>query len=123
MTPDLDYWSNTITQRLEDGDNVITFHKCIKKPLRVVVWDKVTGEPVSGASITITERFAGAIQGGPLGAGIVKDANGIYMSDDFCTDHLVEFGVAKKGYRPSLMSIDNYIPGNLYRFRLEPESK
>ena len=123
INPDLDYFSNTVVKRLGKGENIVRFHKCIGRQIEISVRDKLTGEPISGAYLVGTKKFVFGIQGGPFGPGFATDANGIYKSDSFCTDHLVECGVSKKGYKPLLTGIDNFIPGRVSEFLLEPESK
>jgi hypothetical protein len=121
--PDLNYFSNTIIKRLVNGENIVRFHKCIGKQIEVIAKDKITGKPVPGAILQGTIEYGYTTQGGPFGSDIVTDENGIYKSDNFCTDHLVEFGLYKKGYKRSLISIDNFVPGGVNEFLLEPESK
>jgi hypothetical protein len=121
--PDLNYFSATVIKRLESSVNIVRLHKCIGKQIEVIVKDKVTGEPVSGAILQGVMEFAGTTQGGPFGSDIVTDENGIYKSNNFCTDHLVEFGAYKEGYKLFLTDIGNFVPGSVNEFLLEPESK
>lgn len=121
--PNLNYFSDTVMKRLVDGENIVRFHKSIGKQIEVIVKDKLTGRPVSGANLIVMMDFGFMNQGGPLGPEIITDTNGIYKSDKFYTEHVVEFGVSKEGYKPFLISIDNFLPGSVNEFLLEPEGK
>jgi hypothetical protein len=121
--PDLNYFSATVIKRLDSGENIVKFHKCIGKQIEVIVKDKVTGKPVSGAILQGMMKFSFTNQSGPFGSDIVTDENGVYKSDNFCTDHLVEFGAYKEGYKLLLTDIANFVPGGVNEFLLEPESK
>jgi len=120
-TPGIDYSSTVVMKRLEGKEDKVIYHKCIEKKVVIIVKSKITGKPIAGANIICIKNFIVARQGGPLGPDAITDANGIYTSNKFCTEHMVEFGSFKEGYKPYLLSIDQFISGKTYEFMLEPE--
>ncbi len=124
-TPGLDYSSTVVMKKLQGRGDKVIYHKCIENEIVIIVRDKVTGKPIQAAYIVGSEEFlTGTLPlRGQLGPDALTDVNGIYKSNNFCTEHMVEFGAYKEGYKPDLISIHKFVSGNTYEFLLEPESK
>lgn len=122
-TPGLDYSWTVVTAKLTGKDDKVVFHKCTEKQLRVLVKDKNTGQPVSGAYIICSGEMLLGEESGSLGDGAVTDSAGMYETDKFCTEYLTKFGAHKEGYKRNLIDVHKFVPGKLHEFLLEPESK
>ena len=84
------------------------------KQIAFKVTDAGTGKPLQ-ALVCIEMVYSFCWQGGPIGE---TDANGLYRSDTFCTDHLGKFGVQKEGYEPKMFAADEFVPGKRYEVAL-----
>lgn len=98
----------------------VHYKKALGHPLTVIAIDIETGKGIPEAYVTEVLHFPAMTQGGPRGR---TDENGFYTCDEFNTDHVVQFGVWKEGYKSQLLKIDQYTPGGKYTFELEREKK
>ncbi len=76
------------------------------------------GEIITNAQILGVRLFSTQRQGGPCG---YTDVNGEFISRKFYTEHLVQFGVAKEGYKTYLLDVKEFVSGKIFEIALESQ--
>lgn len=118
--PDVNYWTGIVKAFLKRKHEEVVYHRCIPKNTAFVVTDKKTGEIITNARILGVRLFSTQRQGGPLG---YTDVNGCgeYICRKFYTEHLVQFGVAKEGYKTYLLDVKEFVSGKIFEIALESQ--
>lgn len=122
VTPGISYHSAVVTKKIEQENEKIVYHKCATR-LEVVVRDKVTGKPISGAQVIQLMLFDRILQGGPIEQGILTDDEGRFSTNLFCLDRSIEVGASKDGYETFTLPVTEIVPGTIQEFLLEPEPR
>lgn len=118
--PNAYFWTGIVKAFLKRKQEEVVYHKCIPQNATFVVTDKKTGEIITNAQILGVTLFSTQRQGGPLG---YTDVNGCgeYICRKFYTKHLVQFGVAKEGYKTYLLDVKEFVSGKIFEIALESQ--
>jgi len=103
--PGYPFWTPVAKERPNGGALRLVYHKPERKPIAFKVTDARSGQPVADALVWVEMSYACMVQGGPIGK---TDADGVWRSDTFTTDHVVRFGVHKEGFEDARYDIGAY---------------
>jgi len=118
--PDAYFWTGIVKTLFQRKQEEVIYHRCIPKNVTFVVTDKKTGGTITNAQIFPIMLFPSSRQGGHWG---YTDVNGEYISRKFYTEHVVQFGVAKEGYKTYLLDIKEFVAGKIFHIALESQSE
>jgi hypothetical protein len=116
--PGKPYFTLVVTGRFDQAVASLKYSRYVFLPATILVRDKATQRPISGAVISNQITFSSATQGGILGQ---TDAEGRYVTDKFFTEHVFGLTATKDGYKDCRFDIRNFVVGNPIIFEMEPK--
>ncbi|MCC6490505.1 MAG: hypothetical protein IT364_23675 [Candidatus Hydrogenedentes bacterium] len=96
IAPHPHWLTRVLPMRMRGDVAVLVYHRRVTVPLRLVVTNSKSGEPVAGASVHQAIQFPTVLQGGPpIG---VTDQHGVFATDSFSPEYTAFIHVQAPGY-------------------------